>query len=57
VIFSTRRVAKNCNSRRDPILHEVGRFERPGAAGINRYDDDLGSRDRLVNDKRPSGGS
>src|ERR1700730_19429004 len=49
VVFSTRRVAKNCNSRRDAASHEVRRFERPGATGINRYDDD--------DDERPSCGS
>ncbi len=35
VVLSTRRVAKNRNSRRDAALHEVRRFERPRAAGIN----------------------
>ena len=34
VVFSTRRVGKNRNSRRDAALHEVCRFERPRAAGI-----------------------
>jgi hypothetical protein len=31
-------VAKNRNPRRDAALHEVRRFERPRAAGIERYD-------------------
>ena len=57
VILSTRRIAKNRNSRRDAALHEVRRFERPRAAGIKRYDNDVGGRNRLVNDKRPSCGS
>src|ERR1700736_5331172 len=35
VVLSTRRVAKNRNSRRDSALHEVRRFERPRAGGIN----------------------
>ena len=54
VVLSTRRVAKNRNSRRDAALHEVCRFERPRAAGIERYDDDVGGRDRFVDDERPS---
>jgi hypothetical protein len=33
VVFSTRRVGKNRNSRRDAALHEIRRFERPRAAG------------------------
>src|SRR6516225_2843962 len=32
VVFSTRRVGKNRNSRRDAALHEIRRFERPCAA-------------------------
>ena len=57
VVFSTRRVGKNRNSRRDAALHEVCRFERPRAVGIKRYDDDVGGRDRFVDDERPSCGS
>ena len=57
VIFSTRRVAKNRNPRRDAALHEIRRFERPRAAGMKRYDDDVGGRDRLVDDERPTCGS
>ena len=36
VVFSTRRVAKNRNARRDAALHEIRRFERPRAAGMKR---------------------
>jgi hypothetical protein len=57
VVFSTRRVGKNRNSRRDAALHEVCRFERPRAAGIERHDYNVGGSDRLVNDERPSCGS
>ena len=57
VIISTRRVGKNRYSRRDAALHEVCRFERPRAAGIRRYDDDVGGHDRFVDDERPSCGS
>jgi hypothetical protein len=57
VVFSTRRVGKNRNSRRDAALHEIRRFERPRAAGIKRDDDDVGGRDRFVGDERPSCGS
>jgi len=57
VVFATRRVAKNRNSLCDAALHEVRRFERPGAAGLRRYDDDVGGRDRFVDDERPSCGS
>ena len=57
VVFSTRRVGKNRNSRRDAALHEIRRFKRPRAAGIKRYDDDVGGRDRFVDDERPSCGS
>ena len=34
VVFSTRRVHKNRNSLCDAALHEVRRFERPGATGM-----------------------
>ena len=54
VVFSTRRVGKDRNSRRDAALHEIGRFERPRTAGIKRYDDDVSGRDRFVDDERPS---
>jgi len=57
VVFSTRRVGKNRNARRDAALHEVRRFERPRPAGIKRYHDDVGRRDQLVDDERPSCGS
>jgi len=57
VVFSTRRVRKDRNSRRDAAPHEIRRFERPRAAGIKRYDDDVGGRDWFVDDERPSCGS
>jgi hypothetical protein len=57
VVFSTRTVAKNRNALCDAALHEVRRFERPGATGLRRYDDDVGGRDRFVDDERPSCGS
>ena len=58
VVFSTRGVGKDRNSRRDAALHEIRRFERPRTAGIKRYDDDVGERDlRFVDDERPSCGS
>jgi hypothetical protein len=57
VVFSTRRVGENGNARRDPALHEVCNFERPRAGGVERYDDDVSGRDRLVDDERPSCGS
>jgi hypothetical protein len=57
VVFCARRVAKNRNSLCDATLHEVRRFERPGATGLRRYDDDVGRRDRFVDDERPSCGS
>ena len=57
VVFSARRIGKNRNSRRDAALHEIRRFERPRAAGIKRYDDEVGGRDRFVNNERPSCGS
>ena len=57
VVVSTRRVGKNRNARRDAALHEVRRFERARAAGSKRYDDDVGGRDWLVDDERPSCGS
>jgi len=53
-IFATRRVRKNRNSRRDPAMHEVCRLQRSRAAGIRRYRDDVGRRNRLVDDKHPS---
>jgi hypothetical protein len=56
-VFSTRRVAKNRNSRRDAALREVRRFEHPRPVGLRRYDDDVGGRDRFVDDERPSCGS
>ena len=57
VVFSARRVGKDRDSRCDAALHEIRRFERPRTAGIKRYDDDVGGRDRFVDDKRPSCGS
>ena len=54
VIFSTRRVGKNRNSLRDVALREVRRFESPRAAGIKRYDDDVGGRDRFIDNESPS---
>src|ERR1700757_1243772 len=42
VVFSTRRVGKDRNSRRDAALHEIRRFERPRAADTRYYDDDVG---------------
>jgi len=56
VVFSTRRVGKHRDPCCDAALHEVRRFERPCAAGIKRYDDDIGRRDRLSDDERPSCG-
>src|SRR5258706_16280981 len=53
VIFSTRRVGKNRNAGRDAALHEVRRFERPRAARIKRYDDDVGGRHRTADHQRP----
>jgi hypothetical protein len=55
--FSTQRVHKNRNSPGDAVLHEVRRFERAGATGIERYDYDVGGPDRFGYDKRPSRGS
>ncbi len=57
MVFSTRRVGKNRNPRRDAALHEVRGFERPGTAGIGRYDDSIRRRNRLVDHERPSGGA
>jgi len=57
VVFSTRRVGKDRNSRRDAALHEIRCFERPRTAGTKRYDYDVGGRDRFVDDERPSCGS
>src|SRR6266853_404439 len=48
MIFSAWRIGKNRDARRDAAFHEVGRFERPGAGGIERYHDDVGGRDRLI---------
>jgi hypothetical protein len=56
-ILSTRRVSKNCNSRRDSTLHEIRGLQRARAARIKRYDDDVRRRNRLVDDERPSCGS
>jgi hypothetical protein len=57
VILSTRRVGKNRNACRDSALHKVSRFERPSAAGIKRYDDNVGGSDRVADDERLSCGS
>src|SRR5258708_29349064 len=53
VVFPARWVGKNRNARRNAALHEVRRFERPGAAGIKRYDDDVGGRHRPPSPARP----
>ena len=57
VIFSTRKIGKNRYSRCDAALHEVCRFQRPRAAGIRRYDDDVGGHDWFIDDEGPSCGS
>ena len=57
MVFSTRRVGKNRNARRDAAFDEVRRFERARAAGSKRYDDDVSGRDWLADDERPSCGS
>src|ERR1700730_654463 len=57
VVFSTRRVGKDRNSRRDAALHEIRRFTRPRTAGMKRYNDDVGGRDRLVDRELTSRGS
>src|SRR6516165_3694840 len=54
VVFSTRRVGKNRNSRRDAALHEIRRFERLRTAATRYYDDDVGVCDWFVDDERPS---
>ncbi len=57
-VFSARWVLKNRNALCDPTLHEVGRFERASAVGIDRQDDDVGGGDRFVfNDESPSRGA
>ena len=56
-VFSMRRVGKNRNSCRDAILYEVRRFERRRSAGIKRYDNEVGRRDRVADHERPSCGS
>jgi hypothetical protein len=56
-IFSTRRISENRHSRRDAAMHEVGRLQRSSAARIGRYNDDVGRRNRLVDDKYASCGS
>jgi hypothetical protein len=55
--FYTRRVLKNRNSFRDAAENEIRRFEHSGTAGIRRYDNDIGRRDRFIDDERPSCGS
>jgi hypothetical protein len=57
VIISTRRVSKNRYALRDASLDEVRRFERASAARSKRYDNDVGWRDRVADDERPSCGS
>jgi hypothetical protein len=42
VVFSTRRVGKHRDPCCDAALHEIRRFECPRAAGIKRYDNDVG---------------
>ncbi len=56
VILSTRRVRKHRDLRRDAALNEVGSLERPGAAGVKGYDDDVGRCDRFSGDERPTCG-
>ncbi len=53
-IFSTRRVGKNRDARRDAAMHEVRCLQGSRAAGITRDDDNVGRRNRLVDDKYPS---
>src|SRR5215471_2365607 len=53
-VFFMRRVGKNCNSRRYAAFYEVRCFERTRAAGIKRYNDDIGGSDWVADHKRPS---
>src|SRR5262249_8283281 len=57
VVLSTWRVAENRDSRRDSAFQEIGRFKCPLTGRIERYDDNVGGRHRLIHDKDPSGGS
>ena len=50
-ILRIRRVGKHPNLCRDPFLHEVGSFESASATGIKSYDDDVGRRDRFLNNE------
>ena len=56
-VFVTRRVGKNCNSRRYTAFYEVRCLERTRTAGIKRYNDDIGGSDWVADHERPSGGS
>jgi hypothetical protein len=51
------RIAKDRDSLRDIALHEVRRLERPRAARILRYNNDISVANRFVDHERPSCGS
>jgi hypothetical protein len=56
-VLPTRRVCKDCNSRRDAALNQVRCFQRTRASGISRNNDDICWRNWLIDHKRPSYGS
>ncbi len=49
-----RRFAENCDSRGHAAANKVGGFERPGAAGLDRHDNDVGGFDAVIDNERPS---
>jgi hypothetical protein len=51
-----RGVGKHRDTRGDTAAHQVGRFQHPGAAGINRHDDDVGWLERIIDNEGPAGG-
>ena len=50
------RVGEDGDPRGDTAVNKVGRFEDPGAVGINGHDDDVGRLDGIVDNEDPSGG-
>ena len=51
------RIAEYRDSRCDAVTHEIGGFESPCGAGVDRHDDDLGGLDSSGYHEHSSGGS
>ena len=54
MVFAAWRIHKDGHSLRYAAMHEVRCFDSPGAGRIQRYDDNIGRRDRVLGNERPT---